>query len=117
MSAITLPYWIIILIAIVNIITILLESSTKKDGETYTKSGTRTLSDIKSRDKLSIIPRIYFVIIYTMFWLSPEISLDIKAVWGRWGIFSILFIDSYCHLANYIDYHWYTILKILRLRK
>ncbi len=106
-----LPYWMIILFAIINIVTILLESSTKKEIE-IGKQGNKTVDDVKSRDRLSAIPRIYLIIIYSVFFVY-DTTLDTRAFWGRWGIFSILFIDSYCHFANYIDYHWYTIIKIL----
>ncbi len=106
-----LPYWVIILVAIINIISIFLNSSTRKESEGNKLVGLQSVIDIKRRERISIIPRVYFVIIYTAFWIF-DTSLGERSFWGRWGIFGILFIDSCLNLANYADYHWYTIMKI-----
>lgn len=98
-----LPYWVIILLIIINVISIYLESSTKSHGKLT--SGSQTIEDIQRRDNIKIIARIYLVIIYCAFFLF-DTSSDWRAFFGRWGIFGLLFLDSYCNIANYIDFNW-----------
>ena len=109
-----LPYWVIILFAIINIISIFLESSTKHAG--YILSGTKKIDDIKRRDNIMILARLYLIGIYSVFFLM-DTSLDWRAFLGRWGIFALLFFDSYCNIANYVDFNWHNIQnKLLDIR-
>ena len=107
-----LPYWVLIVIAIINIISIYLESSTKVGTDKFISfRGTKTVADLKRRDRINIISRIYVIAIYTMFTFT-DIPLDWKTFLGRRALFWVLLFDSYCNLANYVDYNWYKIVII-----
>ena len=105
-----LPYWVLVLVAIIDIISIYLDSSTKIgiNEKFMSFRGTKTIDDLKRRDRINIISRIYVILIYATFTFM-DVPTDWKTFLGRRAIFWLLFFDSYCNIANYVDYNWYKI--------
>ena len=51
-------------------------------------------NSIRKRNFLSLLPVLYFWIIYASFWLF-DMPLEVRGIWGRYGILAILVVDSW----------------------
>lgn len=94
-TPIEIPYWIIVFISTCGIIFLIMNAKDKKD------------VNFRLRYLLSVIPRIYFTVIYTWFWLYNP-APEIRALWGRSGIVYILAVDLWICFAEWFDYNWDT---------
>ncbi len=95
-----IPLWVIVLFSATNIVGIYWCSKLKETDE-------KKSPDEKRREKLSMIPRAYFFLIYLSFWIFNT-DLEIRAVLGRYGILAILFFDSWIKFAEIFDHYWET---------
>ena len=65
----------------------------------------RRKDNLRKRNILSILPRLYFWAIYSSFWLF-DVTVDVRSTWGRYGILAILIVDSYDEFIELWDSSW-----------
>ena len=113
-------YLFIIFFIFIDIISVLSDMSIRKN-----KDYSDLTIDVIRRNKISLLPRFYFIIIFIFVWSMGDdiISQSSKLFLERLGLIGVLLTDSYCHIANYIDYNWkyfsnsFSFTKIFRKNK
>lgn len=93
-SSSAIPYWALALATFFDIISIWFDRNinTEKD-----------IAHRLNRIRLSIIPKMIFVVIYTWFASDMTVSPEIRALHGRNAIFILMSFDFFIHFTNIID--------------
>jgi len=90
----SIPYWVLALITIFDIVVIIFDKNIKTH---------RDIEHRLNRIRLSVIPKLILFVIYTWFAFDPNISIQMRSLYGRNSIFIMLLFDFFIHFNNIVD--------------